>query len=67
MKAIVKISMWLLIIGGLAWGLEGLTEINIFDVVLLPIAPHIVENIVEVIIGLAALVGAYVMITHKEV
>ncbi|MBU0686518.1 MAG: DUF378 domain-containing protein [Candidatus Margulisbacteria bacterium] len=66
MKLLIKISLWLLVLGGLAWGLEGLTEINIFDAVLLPIAPHIVENAVEVIIGLAALVGAYALITHKE-
>jgi len=66
MKIIVKVSMWLLVIGGLAWGLEGLTEINIFDVLIYPISP-VLENIVDVIIGLAALVGAYVLITHKEV
>lgn len=66
MKVIIKISMWLLVIGGLAWGLEGLIEINIFDVVFLPISP-ILENIVDILIGLAGLVGAYVLITHKEV
>lgn len=58
--------MWILVIGGLAWGLEGLTEINIFDVVILSVAPHIVENAVEVIIGLAALIGAYALIVKKE-
>ena len=66
MKLLIKISLWLLVFGGLAWGLEGLTEINIFDAVLLPIAPHIVETLAEVIIGLAALVGAYALITKQQ-
>jgi uncharacterized membrane protein YuzA (DUF378 family) len=66
MKTIVKVSMWLLVIGGLAWGLEGLAEINIFDVLILPISP-VLENAVDILIGLAALVGAYALITHKQV
>ncbi|MBU0573947.1 MAG: DUF378 domain-containing protein [Candidatus Margulisbacteria bacterium] len=64
MKVLAKISIWLLVLGGLAWGLEGIAEINIFDVLILPVSP-ILENIVDVIIGIAALVVAYDTITKK--
>ncbi|MFC1571861.1 hypothetical protein ACFL31_04865 [Candidatus Margulisiibacteriota bacterium] len=65
MKNVIKISYWLAVIAALAWGLEGLAEINIFDAVILPFAPHIVENGVEVIIGLAGLIVGYDLITKK--
>ena len=64
MKTLIKVSLWILVIGGLAWGLEGLTEINIFDMLILPISP-VLENIVDIIIGLAALVAAWALVTKQ--
>jgi uncharacterized membrane protein YuzA (DUF378 family) len=64
MKVLMRVSLWLLVIAGLAWGLEGLTEINLFDVVFLPVS-HLLENGVEVLIGLAALLVGYDLLTKK--
>ena len=64
-KLLLKISLWLLIIGGLAWGLDGIAEINIFDVVILPIS-HALENIIDILIGLAAVLVGYDLLTKKS-
>jgi uncharacterized membrane protein YuzA (DUF378 family) len=64
MKTLGKVAAWLLVIGGLAWGIEGLTEINIFDKLLGSV--HILETLVDVLIGIAALYMAYVLLIEKE-
>ncbi|MGV8176231.1 MAG: DUF378 domain-containing protein [Candidatus Bilamarchaeaceae archaeon] len=62
MDTLMKVAMWLLVIGGLAWGLEGLTEINIFDMVFLGFG-HVVETLVDVALGLSALYVAFGLAT----
>jgi len=54
MNMLVKLSLYLLIFSGLAWGIEAF-EINIFDT-LLGSAPPIVETIADLLMGVAAII-----------
>ena len=61
-----KLVAWLLVIGGLNWGLVGLGEflgsdLNVIHLVLGPLGSA-VENIVYVVVGLAALWKAYMLL-----
>jgi uncharacterized membrane protein YuzA (DUF378 family) len=64
MKALCKISAWILVLGGLAWGIEGLWEVNVFDAVLGQ--AHVIESLVDIIIGIAALIVGYSMIKDNK-
>jgi len=60
-----KLVAWLLVIGGLNWGLVGLgyflnTDLNVVNMLLGAWAA--VENLVYVVVGLAALWKAYVLV-----
>jgi len=64
MKAVKMISIWLLIIGGLAWGFEGLTDKDVFEMI--TSSYPMLETVIDVLIGLAALFVGYKVITSKE-
>jgi len=61
MKQYKPVLIWLLIIGGLLWGYEGVTGTNL----LMSILGASVASIVEIIVGIAALVLAYIKLTMK--
>lgn len=55
-----KVANWLLIIGGLNWGLAGVgafagTNLNVVNLILGGIAGGVIENVVYVLVGLSAL------------
>lgn len=61
MREMKPYLVWLLVVGGLLWGYEGLTGMNLLVSVLgLQLA-----NILEIIVGIAALVVAYLKLTTK--
>lgn len=62
MKSLNCIAMILLIIGGLNWGLVGLFQFNLVQVIFG--AVPMLANIIYIIVGLAALWGIY-MICNK--
>lgn len=64
MKAVKMVSIWLLIIGGLAWGFEGLTDKDVFEMIAGKYG--MLENVIDVLIGLSALFVGYKVITSKE-
>jgi uncharacterized membrane protein YuzA (DUF378 family) len=61
MKQYKPVLIWLLIIGGLLWGYEGVTGTNL----LMSVLGSSVASIVEIIVGIAALVLAYIKLTMK--
>ena len=64
MSALRTVATWLLIIGGLGWGIEGLTDRDIFAMI--AGNNHPIEIAIDILIGLSALVGAYGAITKKQ-
>lgn len=54
--------MWVLIVGGLLWGYEGVTGTNL----LMDMLGAQVASIVEIIVGVAALILAYMKLTAKK-
>jgi len=62
MKQYKPVLIWLLIIGGLLWGYEGVTGTNL----LMSVLGASVASIVEIIVGIAALVLAYIKLTMKK-
>lgn len=62
MKDIIKISGWLLILGGLLWGYEGFTGNELQEALL----GKGLADLVEMLVGLAAVVMAYSMLNMKK-
>lgn len=54
--------VWVLIVGGLLWGYEGLIGTNL----LVAILGASIASIVEIIVGVAALIVAYLKLTAKK-
>jgi uncharacterized membrane protein YuzA (DUF378 family) len=63
MHTVKTIAMWLLIIGGLAWGYEGLADRDVFEII--AGKNHPVEVVIDLLIGLSALLIGYDMIAKK--
>ena len=61
MKEYKPILIWILIIGGLLWGYEGVTQTNL----LASVVGMQVASIVEIIVGIVALLLAYIKLTMK--
>ena len=59
MKEYKPIFVWVLIVGGLLWGYEGVTGTNL----LMSVLGISIANIVEIVIGVAALALAYMKLT----
>ena len=62
MREMKPYLVWLLVVGGLLWGYEGLTGMNL----LVSVVGMQLANIVEIIVGIAALVVAYLKLTMKS-
>ena len=63
MKTVRKIAMWLLVFAGLVLGIEGIIDKDIIEVVL---GNSIYESVVDIVLGISALIVAYTLITKKE-
>ena len=61
MKEYKPVLVWILILGGLLWGYEGVTGTNLLMMVL----GASVAGIVEIIVGVVALLMAYLKLTMK--
>ena len=61
MKEYKPYLVWILIVGGLLWGYEGLLGTNLLVTVL----GASVASIVEIIVGVAAVLLAYLKLTAK--
>ena len=61
MKQYKPTLVWVLVVGGLLWGYEGFTGTNL----LVSVLGMQVANIVELIVGVAAVVVAYLKLTTK--
>lgn len=57
------IAIWLLIIGGLAWGFEGLADRDVFEMI--AGKNHAIEIVIDLLIGLSALIVGYDTIAKK--
>ena len=62
MKEYKPILIWILIVGGLLWGYEGVTGTNL----LASVAGMQIASIVEIIVGIVALLLAYIKLTMKK-
>lgn len=62
MKEYKPYLVWVLIVGGLLWGYEGLLGTNL----LVSILGASIASIVEIIVGVAALIVAYLKLTVKK-
>lgn len=58
------VSVLLLIIGGLNWGLVGLFGFNLVDAIFAAFAP-VIAHIIYIVVGLAALHGLYLLVKSK--
>jgi uncharacterized membrane protein YuzA (DUF378 family) len=63
MNTVKTIAMWLLIIGGLAWGVEGLSDRDVFEMI--AGKNHAIEIVIDLLIGLSALVVGYDTISKR--
>jgi uncharacterized membrane protein YuzA (DUF378 family) len=63
MSTVKTIAMWLLIIGGLAWGVEGLFDRDVFEMI--AGKNHWIEIVCDLLVGLSALVVGYDMISRR--
>lgn len=61
MKEYKPVMVWVLVVGGLLWGYEGVTGTNLLVSVLGSAA-----SVVEVIVGVVALLVAYLKLTAKK-
>ena len=61
MKEYKPVMIWVLIVGGLLWGYEGLMGTNL----LVSVLGTSVASIVEIIVGVVALAVAYLKLTTK--
>lgn len=59
MKEYKPVLVWVLIVGGLLWGYQGVTGTNLLTSVL----GVSVASIVEIVVGIAALLLAYMKLT----
>jgi uncharacterized membrane protein YuzA (DUF378 family) len=63
MSTIKTIAMWLLIIGGLAWGVEGLWDRDVFEMI--AGKNHWIEIVCDELIAVSALIIGYDRITSQ--
>jgi uncharacterized membrane protein YuzA (DUF378 family) len=63
MNMVKTIAMWLLVVGGLAWGFEGLADRDVFEII--SGKNHPIEIVIDLLIGLSALLIGYDLITKK--
>ena len=61
MKEYKPIFVWVLIVGGLLWGYEGVTGTNL----LMSVLGAYVASVVEIVVGVVALLLAYMKLTMK--
>ncbi len=61
MKEYKPVLIWILIVGGLLWGYEGVTQTNL----LASFVGMQAASIVEIIVGIVALLLAYIKLTMK--
>ncbi len=64
MKILFKVASWLLVIGGLILGYEGLTDKDLIETIFG--TNSTLEMIVDCAIGISALIGAYGILTCKH-
>jgi uncharacterized membrane protein YuzA (DUF378 family) len=64
MNAVRTIAQWLLIIGGLAWGYEGLADRDVFEMI--AGKNHPIEVVIDVLVGLSALLVGFEMISKRD-
>ncbi|HVZ58807.1 MAG TPA: DUF378 domain-containing protein [Patescibacteria group bacterium] len=62
MKSLYMVATWLLVVGGLLWGYEGLTHTDL----LMSVLGMGLADIVEVLVGLSAVWVGYNMLTGKK-
>lgn len=62
MKEYKPVLVWLLIVGGLVWGYQGVTGANL----LVDILGVSIASVVEIVVGVAALLLAYMKLTAKS-
>ena len=63
-KTLTMASMWLLIIGGLNWGLVGLLGMNLVDSLLGE--GSMLAKLVYILVGLSAVMGVLEMVGKKK-
>ncbi len=61
LKEYKPIFVWVLIVGGLLWGYEGVTGTNL----LMSVLGASVASVVEIVVGVVALLLAYMKLTMK--
>ena len=69
-NALDMVAKWLVVIGGLNWGLVGVgsfmkSNLNVIDLILGKVAGGVVANVVYVLVGLSALYMLYSMFGKK--
>ena len=60
MKALHMVAFLLAMVGGLNWGLVGLLNVNLVNMLL---GSTGLENLVYILVGLSS---AYILVTHKK-
>lgn len=63
MSTVKTVAGWLVILGGLAWGIEGLTDRDIFEMI--AGKNNIIEVVIDVLIGLSALLVGFDRVSRK--
>ena len=63
-KTLTMASMWLLVIGGLNWGLVGLLDMNLVDSLLGE--GSMLAKLVYILVGLSAVMGVLEMVGKKK-
>lgn len=62
MKELGKYAVWLLVLGGLLWGYEGLTGSELQEM----LVGGTISDFVEILVGIAAVYVAYEMLAGKK-
>ena len=63
-KTLTMASMWLVVIGGLNWGLVGLLDMNLVDSLLGE--GSMLAKLVYILVGLSAVMGVLEMVGKKK-
>lgn len=64
METLQKIALVFTIIGGILWGVIGLFNLNLID--LLPGNVYIIARIIYIIVGICALINIGLLLDHIE-